>query len=54
MPPKARKTPGAAEFVPEDHSLTVLREALQCGRGGDLFRNAAQAGAAQGLAISLE
>lgn len=43
MAAKAQKTPGAAEFVPADHSLPVLREAVQGCRGCDLFRNATQA-----------
>lgn len=34
---------GAAEFVPNTHQLTVLREAVQRCRGCELYRNATQA-----------
>lgn len=40
---RTQKSPGAAKFVPEDHSLPVLREAVQECRGCDLFRNATRA-----------
>lgn len=37
------QAPGAAEFVPAEHSLAVLRDAVQGCRGCNLFRNATQA-----------
>ena len=37
------KVPGAAEFLPEDRSLPVLRAAVQNCRGCELHRNATQA-----------
>jgi DNA polymerase len=42
---KSTKTriPGAAEFVPADRSLPVLRTAVQRCRGCELYRNATQA-----------
>lgn len=40
MPTTAR---GAGPFVPETHSLVVLRESVQECRGCDLYRNATQA-----------
>lgn len=40
---RATKVPGAAVFVPEDHSLPVLKDAVQRCEGCDLFRNATQA-----------
>lgn len=40
---KTPKTPGAAAFLPEDHALPVLREAVQGCRGCELYRNATQA-----------
>jgi DNA polymerase len=43
MAPRTQKTPGAAEFVPRDHSLPVLHQAVQECRGCDLFRDATQA-----------
>jgi uracil-DNA glycosylase len=39
----ARQTPGAAPFVPQTHSLKVLRAAVQDCRGCDLYRHATQA-----------
>jgi DNA polymerase len=40
---KAAKVPGAAEFVPSQHALPVLRAAVQGCKGCDLYRNATQA-----------
>ena len=37
------EAPGAAPFVPETHSLNVLRDAVQSCRGCDIYRNATQA-----------
>lgn len=41
MPPRLAES--AAPFVPEDRSLSVLRQAVQRCRGCDLYRNATQA-----------
>lgn len=40
---RTAKVPGATPFVPQDHSLPVMREAVQKCEGCDLFRNATQA-----------
>ena len=40
---RSREAPGAAPFVPETHSLKVLREAVQGCRGCEIYRNATQA-----------
>ena len=37
------RNPGAAQFVPEKHTLPVLRQAVQRCRGCDLYKNATQA-----------
>ena len=37
------RNPGAAPFVPEKHTLPVLRQAVQKCRGCDLYKNATQA-----------
>ncbi|HEY3706663.1 MAG TPA: UdgX family uracil-DNA binding protein [Terracidiphilus sp.] len=37
------KVPGAAEFLPAEHSLPVLQVAVQHCKGCDLYRNATQA-----------
>ena len=43
MPSKAPKVPGAAAYVPSDHSLPLLQQAAQECRGSDLYKNATQA-----------
>ncbi len=40
---RTREEPGAARYVPETRSLTVLRKAVQRCHGCDLYRNATQA-----------
>jgi uracil-DNA glycosylase len=40
---RTREAPGAAPFVPQTHSLKVLREAVQSCRGCEIYRNATQA-----------
>lgn len=40
---RTRQSPGAAPFVPQTHSLKVLRETVQDCRGCDLYRHATQA-----------
>ena len=40
---RAREVPGAAAFVPQNHSLKVLRGAVQSCRGCEIYRNATQA-----------
>ena len=40
---RTREAPGAAQYVPETHSLAVLREAVQHCHGCNLYRNATQA-----------
>jgi len=38
-----RTAPGATPFVPKEHTLSVLQQAVQKCRGCDLYRNATQA-----------
>jgi DNA polymerase len=40
---RTRAAPGAAPFVPETHSLNVLREAVQGCRGCEIYRHATHA-----------
>ena len=40
---RTREAPGAARYVPESRSLSVLQEAVQGCRGCDLYKNATQA-----------